>query len=97
MINIEYTDTFQGEANYSWVHRYHCKAKGLSDRKLVRLAKRAAGLVGIRCKVEDHGDLIVVKPQGMCRIIFITFNNWQTDDEIAINWPIEVDAKGERS
>ena len=60
LFNIEHTDTFAGEANYSWLHRYEIEAPGdISDLALVRRAKRAAGHNGVRCRrVEDEIKII---------------------------------------
>lgn len=70
---FEYTDTFEGEANYSWVNRenftFPC---GMSDLALLRKAKSWAGLSGIRCKRVNLGDLIALYPQGSCTVLFIS-------------------------
>ena len=66
---IEVTDTFGGESNYSWVRRYEFTAK--SDLAAVRKAKNLAGWTGIRCEREDYGDQIVLRPRGLCQIMFI--------------------------
>jgi len=68
-IEAEYTDTFGGDANYSWVRRAELKEG--SDLSLVRQAKKAFGLNGVRCKREDWGDMIILRPYGYCRIVFI--------------------------
>ena len=66
---VEVTDLFGGEANYSWVRRYEFTAK--SDLAAVRKAKNLAGWTGIRCEREDYGDQIVLRPRGLCQIMFI--------------------------
>ena len=66
---VEVTDTFGGESNYSWVRRYEFTAK--SDLAAVRKAKNLAGWRGIRCEREDYGDQIVLRPRGICQIMFI--------------------------
>ena len=66
---IEITDTFCGESNYSWVRRYEFTAK--SDLAAVRKAKNLAGWNGLRCEREDYGDQIVLRPRGICQIMFI--------------------------
>ena len=85
----EYTDTFGGEANYSWVHRWtldpamyiklaelqkeepHEKVK----RWLVKRAKALSGLTGHRCETNDMGDVIEIRPRGMCTILSITWRD----------------------
>tara|TARA_R100001244_G_scaffold109624_2_gene81126 strand:- start:54 stop:299 length:246 start_codon:yes stop_codon:yes gene_type:complete len=71
-IQAEYTDTFGGDANYSWVTRKTFFAKGdISDLAIVRRAKALLGLSGVRCKREDLGETIALRPQGSCTIVFI--------------------------
>jgi hypothetical protein len=68
----EYTDTFSGEANYSWVRRALFNVnEGVSDRSLVREAKRRLGLTGVRCYREEIGDMIKLVPVGTCTVLFI--------------------------
>ena len=88
--NVEYTDTFSGEANYSWVRRAtvtmpelthygydggtnYCKANKASDRQLMRRAKAAMGLTGVRGKREDMGETIAFRPYGSCTVMFVSF------------------------
>lgn len=73
-INLEHTDTFGGDANYSWVRRAHIPADGLSDRALVRRAKAWAGLTGRRCRVENYGDTIAIYPRGICQVVFANYS-----------------------
>jgi len=75
-IQYELTDTFGGEANYSWVKRgtVQCKeGEKYSDLAAVRRVKKAIGWQGIRCVVEHHGDWITLRPRGMNQVCFITF------------------------
>ena len=66
---VEITDTFSGESNYSWVRRHEFTAK--SDLAAVRKAKNFAGWGCIHCEREDYGDQIVLRPRGICQIMFI--------------------------
>lgn len=85
---IEYTDTFGGEANYSWVKRAvvimpelthygydggtnYAKASKVYDRELMKRAKAAVGLTGVRGVRSDHGDLIEFRPYGVNTVLFI--------------------------
>ena len=72
-INLEYTDTFGGEANYCWVRRAHIAETGLSERAVVRRAKAWAGLTGVRCEVASYGDAIEIRPSGMATVLFATW------------------------
>jgi hypothetical protein len=70
--DVEYTDTFAGEANYSWVRRAEIELpEGATDRQLVRAAKAAIGLTGVRCRKEDYGDSVTLRPIGSCTVVFI--------------------------
>lgn len=85
---IEYTDTFGGEANYSWVKRAvvimpelthygydggtnYSKANKVYQRELMKRAKAAVGLTGVRGVRSDHGDLVEFRPYGSCTVLFI--------------------------
>ena len=89
---IEVTDTFGGEANYSWVKRETITMPELTafgydggtnyvasnkrfNRQLVRKAKAFAGWTGLRCKVEDHGDMVVIRPNNACMVAFVTYQD----------------------
>ena len=69
---FEYTDTFGGEANYSWVRRETFTFDDSpTDRTLVRRAKRWAGISGRRCTVENYGDSITIRPREGLTVLFI--------------------------
>lgn len=69
---IELTDTFGGEANYSWVKRAELDVEGdVSDLALVRRAKAAVGCNGLKARKEDWGDEICLRFVGVCQILFI--------------------------
>lgn len=73
--NVEYTDTFGGEANYSWVTRATIEVPQNASRALVmRHAKAAIGLTGARGRVDHHGDMIEFRPYRSCTVMFITFD-----------------------
>ena len=65
---IEVTDTFGGQANYSWVEKYCIEA---TDVTAVRRAKREIGWNGVRCDRYDCGDYIELRPRGMAQVAFI--------------------------
>lgn len=72
-IHVEKTDTFGGEANYSWVKRGKLPTlnPNPSDLAVVRRAKAWAGWSGLRCRVAKFGDMIEVRPYGLCQVMFI--------------------------
>lgn len=73
--NIEVTDTFGGEANYSWVQRYTLDLLDtISNYALVRRAKREIGWSGKRCLSVTYGDMIEVRPYGECLVAFIKWD-----------------------
>lgn len=100
----EYTDTFGGEANYSWVRR------GIIDlptddglpaddieahmRKLRRKAKAAVGLTGVRGVWEDWGETEAFRPHGMCTVLFVSWHDYCPNDYASNTCPFCPD-KGE--
>jgi hypothetical protein len=74
-IQIEYTDTFSGEANYSWVKRIEVEmSDNATDRMLLRRAKKEMQLSGVQGVVSKFGDYISFKPYRSNTILFVTFN-----------------------
>ena len=73
-MNLELTDTFGGEANYSWVRRSSIPTPK-TDRGIVRAAKRWAGWTGFPCRVDNFGDTIAIYPRGICQVLFVTFED----------------------
>ena len=73
-INCEMTDTFGGEANYSWVRRATVElSQDASRRAIVRAAKSALGINGVRCETTDFGDMVEIRPRQSCTVAFVTF------------------------
>jgi hypothetical protein len=70
-IVAEYTDTFAGEANYSWVHRAVIGPVGMSDLQAMRRAKALFGLTGVRGNTYKHGDFIEFRPYKSCTVLFV--------------------------
>ena len=64
----EYTDTFGGEANYSWCKRGTIQTDAKNPVKAV---KSALGLSGVPCRREEWGETIVLYPSGSCTVVFI--------------------------
>jgi len=75
MFKAEYTDTFGGESNYSWVKRANIETQpNATTRQVLRAARKALGLTGIRGRiVHDQGDFIEWRPYGICTVLFVTF------------------------
>lgn len=78
MYNYAYecTDTFGGEANYSWVKRGHVSFnKPVSRGTIVRAVKRVIGWEGwCRVHIDDMGDSITLRPtqtSGVCQVCFV--------------------------
>lgn len=88
--NVEYTDTFAGDANYSWVRRAvvhmpelthygydgatnYSQADKVYQRELMRRAKAAMGLTGVRGVTYRHGDMTEFRPYRSCTVMFITW------------------------
>jgi hypothetical protein len=79
-IKFEVTDTFGGEANYSWVNRESHKAEKYPSRlALVRALKKFAGLTHQRCSVSDFGDMVEVRPVGRSAPCIVAFAEYCHD------------------
>lgn len=90
---VEYTDTFGGEANYSWVRRAVIQSPEWTafkdwdgngrrepnafQRTVMRRAKAAVGLTGARGRTDSLGDGYEFRPYGSCTVLFVTW----TDEE----------------
>ena len=72
-MNLELTDTFGGDANYSWVRRTTVEVPSdVSASTIIRKAKAWAGWTGVRCNTSWFGDYAEVRPRGVCQVMFIT-------------------------
>lgn len=73
---IEVTDTFSGEANYCWVRRG--TTQGETRRAKIAAVRRLAGWhVSIRVDCSDYGDMLEVRPRGICQIAFVIWSDAQ--------------------
>jgi hypothetical protein len=71
--NCEYTDTFGGAANYSWLRCETIKcAPNVSRRWLMREARHKLGIRGLRGRWTDHGDMLEFRPYRCCTVAFVT-------------------------
>ena len=71
-VNVEVTDTFGGEANYSWVRRYSFEVPDAMGRgSIVRRAKKEIGWNGKRCLRAEIGETTELRPYGECVVAFI--------------------------
>ena len=69
---VEYTDTFGGDANYSWVERETVSLSDCAtDRQIVLACKEAVGLSGVKCDREEDGETTILRPRGSCTVMFI--------------------------
>ena len=88
--NVEYTDTFSGEANYCWVKREkihmpcmthygydggtnYGKINKVFNRELMKKAKAAMGLTGIRGRVDHYGDGFEFRPYRHNTVMFVNY------------------------
>lgn len=73
-VQVEYTDTFGGEANYSWVKRFELTVPNtLRDSTLKRIAKELCGLTDARGTWDECGDALRFKPANSNTVLFISF------------------------
>lgn len=71
---VEYTDTFGGEANYTWVKRDSFMLESMDVKFVKAFAKDLMGLKGVRGRWEDYGDDLIFRPHGMCTVLFVNHN-----------------------
>lgn len=88
--DVEYTDTFGGEANYSWVQRHvvsmpelthygydggtnYAKANKVYERELMKRAKAACGLTGVRGVTSWYGEQGEFRPYRSATVMFVTY------------------------
>jgi hypothetical protein len=67
--DIEITDTFGGQSNYSWVERLQVKSKSMQGA--ITKAAKHFGYKGFRLN-SYCGDFASYKLQGACIIAFVT-------------------------
>ena len=73
-IQIEYTDTFCGEANYAWVKRFELIVpEELSTKTIMRIAKELCGLASVRGQWYEYSDSLKFIPANSNTVLFITF------------------------
>lgn len=75
---VEYTDTFGGEANYCWVKRATIESPfsddvshALAIKRLKHAAKKAMGISGIKGEWCDSGDFFEFRPRSLLTVLFI--------------------------
>lgn len=85
---VEYTDTFGGQANYSWARREtitmpelthygfdgghgYVQANKAYDRELMRRAKAAVGLTGVRGQRCELPDCLEFRPHHSNTVLFV--------------------------
>lgn len=73
MWEVEYTDTCGGQANYSWVER--ATVPDGSRLAVMRRAKAAVGLSGVRGRTYWHGDGGEFRPFGSSTVMFVTWSD----------------------
>lgn len=70
--DIEYTDTFGGEANYTWVKRYEITLpSSLSQKTVNRIAKELVDITGCKGTWEEIGGIRRFTPTDSHTVLFI--------------------------
>lgn len=59
---------YDGGSNYA-------KANRIFERELMKRAKAAVGLTGIKGRKDSYGDLIDFRPYGLAQVMFITYDD----------------------
>lgn len=72
--HVEVTNTYGGEANYSWVRRHELRGlEGKSDLAIVRRVKREIGWSGHRCRTEKWAMESASFPVAFAKFVLSTF------------------------
>jgi hypothetical protein len=71
-VTVEITDTFGGEANYSWVNRHTFATAGMTDKQVERKARALVGLTGVSTRRTDYGDMVRWDVSGACICAFLS-------------------------
>lgn len=93
--DLEYTDTFGGDANYCWCERKTIDVKnGESKRAVMREAKAAMGLTGVRGETYDFGDEYKFVPRRCNTVMFVHWHDESLDAPVdpypESDWQYEV-------
>jgi nitrogen fixation protein len=71
---VTQTDTFGGEANYSWANRHEFAIhRAASQRNITRKAKALVGMTGVKADTYDYDTGLTIKPRGYNQVIFVDF------------------------
>lgn len=71
---VDYTDTFGGEANYSWLRVAHFVApEDASNSTLVRRAKRALNMSGWPTRTERGGEVLALRPRDGANVVMFIY------------------------
>lgn len=89
--SVELTDTFGGEANYSWVNRASIPSPEWTQfkdwdgngrrqprafqRTVMRRAKAAVGMTGVRGVTHSYGDGYEFRPYRACVVMFVQWED----------------------
>lgn len=75
---VELTDTFNGEANYSWIRRWEFDCKGMSDYQIMRKVKKLIGWNGVQTKKDEYFDSWRIIQSGLNIVCIVYFNeSWE--------------------
>lgn len=70
VVDVELTDTFGGEANYTWVNRAEVTLPARAeDREIMRRAKAVVNLHGARGRWTSFGDEWHFRPYRRCIVL----------------------------
>lgn len=75
---LEVTDTFGGQANYSWVMR-EIAPPNATSHQIIRRLKAMMGLTGARVTAAWCGDTLEIRPVGRNSPPIIGFAYWEGD------------------
>lgn len=72
--NVEWTDTFAGEANYCWVDRYIVEAPSI--QRAMTIAKQHRYVAPVpRDRRQNYGDMLRADMIGACVVCFVDWHD----------------------
>ena len=76
LAKVEYTDTYGGESNYSWLIRCEFECQGMTDRQIIQRAKAELGITGKKADYRrSYNYCDIIAQYYPCTVMFITFED----------------------
>ena len=71
LFRVEYTDTFSGQANYSWIKRAEFSFPKYNLASIKKMGKNLVGISGAPGRWQTIGETLQFKPYNSATVLFI--------------------------